>query len=173
MSYLCHPVEDLFRIDQLLWEISPQPGDHVGSTSQVAAEEGIVDLGDRTARAFEGAKAQLSSTCWLVHYNPTHELVLSSDASCYGLGAVLSHRQEDGLVKPIRFASRTLSPAEKRYSQVDQEGLAIVFGVSKFRQYFLGRHFTIYYYHKPVMHLMSVFQQEGGAGGARQVSTLL
>lgn len=37
--------------------------------------------------------------------------------------------------------SRTLQPAEKRYSQLDKEGLAVMFGVEK---YLYGRAFTIY-----------------------------
>ena len=60
---------------------------------------------------------------------------------------------EDGSEQPIAFASRTLAPAEKRYSQLDEEALAIVFGVKRFHQYLYGRHFTIYTDHKPLRYL--------------------
>ena len=56
----------------------------------------------------------------------------------YGVGAVLSHEMESGALQPIAYPSRTLSPPEQKYTQVDQEALAIVFGVTKFRQYLLG-----------------------------------
>jgi len=59
----------------------------------------------------------------------------------------------DRTERPITFASRTLSPAEKNYSQLDKEGLGIVFGVKKFHQYIFGRHFTIYMDHKPLISL--------------------
>ncbi len=103
--------------------------------------------------AFQSAKNALQADTLLVHFDPAKPLLLACDASQYGLGAVLSHLTEDGQERPVAYASRTLNAAERNYSQLEKEGLAIVFGVKRFHYYLYGRPFQIESDHQPLSYL--------------------
>ena len=107
------------------------------------------------ANAFREVKALLQSSRVLVHFDDSLPLILSSDASPYGIGAVLSHRMPNGDEHPVSFASRTLTETEKKYSQLEKEALAIVFGVRKYHQYLYGRKFELRTDHKPLMYIFN------------------
>ena len=92
--------------------------------------------------AFKEAKRKLLYHQVLACYDPDVDIVVSCDASPYGVGAVLSHRWPNGTERPFAFASRSLNNTEKKYSQLDKEALALVFGVDKFHKYVFGRLFT-------------------------------
>ena len=80
--------------------------------------------------AFKEVKDLLQSADLLVHFDLEELLILACNASPYGLGAVLSHHMQDGSVRLIiTFASCTLAPAERNYSQLHKEVLPIIFGV--------------------------------------------
>lgn len=105
-------------------------------------------------KAFENAKRSLLDNNLLVHYDPKKPLVLLCDASPYGVGAILAH-SIDGVEYPIFFASSSLSPAEKNYSQLHREALAIIFGLKKFNKYLYGLKFTICSDHQPLREIFS------------------
>ena len=69
-------------------------------------------------------------------------MYVASDASNFCLAAVLLHK-EDSKLKPIHQALRFLLSAEMNYSQIEKEGLAIIFAIKKFHKYmFVG---NLYY----------------------------
>ncbi|KAJ8877345.1 hypothetical protein PR048_021799 [Dryococelus australis] len=73
-------------------------------------------------------KSLLLSYNLLVHYNQRVLIVVTADTSPFGVGATLSH-VIDGVEKPVLFASITLTPTQRNYSQLDKEALALLKGV--------------------------------------------
>ncbi|VBB34777.1 unnamed protein product [Acanthocheilonema viteae] len=103
---------------------------------------------------FNKAKMLLSAETSLAPYDLTTPLILDTDASAKGFGAVLIHKFSDG-ERPITYASRTLNKAETNYSTIDKEARAILFGIEKFHSYLYGRKFILRTDHRPLIHLFN------------------
>ena len=110
-------------------------------------------------QSFEQIKEALTSTKVLAHYDSKLPVGLACDASAVGVGAVLFHRYEDGAERPIAYASKSLTKAEKNYSQIEREALSIIYGVKKFHQYLYGHSFLLLTDHKP---LLTIFGEKKG-----------
>ena len=122
---------------------------------------------DDQEKAFNQSKGLLTSSSLLVHFDPKLKLTLTCDASAYGIGAVLAHVMPDGSKKPIGYASRSLTSAERNYSQLEKEGLACVFGVKKFHDYVFGHPFELVTDHKPLITLLSEYKATSAQASAR------
>ena len=92
-------------------------------------------------QAFDGLKGLLTSARVLAYPTREGKFVLDTDASDHGIGAVLSQLQ-DGVERPIAFASRTLSKSERNYCVTRRELLAIVEFVKQHRHYLQGARFS-------------------------------
>ena len=73
--------------------------------------------------AFLKCKTLASNSALLTHFDPSLPLVLTTDASPYGVGACLSHKVTiDNKIRllPIAYASASLKDSQKNYSQIDR-----------------------------------------------------
>ncbi|KRY46384.1 Transposon Tf2-6 polyprotein [Trichinella britovi] len=102
-------------------------------------------------KAWKALRTALISLDVLMHYNSELPVRLECDACGYGIGAALSHVLPHGSHHPIAFASKTLSKAEKNYSQIERKALAPVFGVQKFHRYLFRRTFILVTDYKPLL----------------------
>lgn len=85
----------------------------------------------------------------LRYFNFNEPITVQCDASSTGLGSVLLR---DG--KTVAFASRTLTPTEVNYAQIEKEMLAILFSCMRFEQYIIGGKITVQSDHKPLQSIL-------------------
>lgn len=114
-----------------------------------------LDINDpQYTQAFEKCKRILTTNPILIYPAFEKPFALSTDASNYALGAVLS-QMNDGKDYPVAFAPRTLNKHELNYSTTKKkEALAIMWAVEKFRPYLHGHKFRLITDHKPLTFVM-------------------
>lgn len=108
----------------------------------------VFSWNERHSKAFDEIKEQIVNAPLLVPFDGntnTKEIQIQTDASKHGLGCCIL---QDG--KPISFASRSLSDAERNYAQIEKEFLSILFACIKFKFYTYGRKIRVVNDHKPL-----------------------
>ena len=101
---------------------------------------------DQHEKAFQQCKKLAANMATLAHFDESKELVLTTDASPVGIGACLSHKIIEGnksFLRPIAYASRSLTQAAKNYAQIQREGLAVHWSIKYFRQFLYLQHFIL------------------------------
>ena len=106
-------------------------------------------------REFEDIKPTLTGPEIMECPQDDGKFILDTDACDVSIGALLSQMQ-DGRERLIAYASRTLSKAGRNYCVTDRELLAIRNFTEYFRQYLLGRHFTVRTDHQALKWLFSL-----------------
>jgi transposase InsO family protein len=110
--------------------------------------------------AFRELKDRLCSAPVLAYPDPGLPYVLSTDASGFGLGAVLA-QERDGKECVVAYGSRAMTREETNYSATERECLAVVWAVQHFKHYLLGSKFTVRTDHQALRWLMSLREPTG------------
>ena len=92
--------------------------------------------------------------------NDTDPYTLTTDASLFGIGAIISQRQQWG-ERVIAYASKTLSKSQRNYSATKRELFAIVYFTQHFRNYLLGQKLLIVTDHRAPTWLYSFRESDG------------
>ncbi|CAH2093702.1 unnamed protein product [Euphydryas editha] len=117
--------------------------------------------GSDQAGAFKSLKELLTTAPILIQPDYSKPFILRTDASNFALGACLLQGESPPDERPIEYASRLLTPAERNYSTTEREALAVVWAVERFRGYIDGHQVCVRSDHQPLKWLFSVKSPSG------------
>ena len=138
-SYFRRVCKDFSRIAQPLTKLTRK---NSGYSSGVLPPE--------ASAAFKKLQKIFSSEPTVPPVDYKKPFILITDASQTGAGAILVQHDDQGLERPVAFASKTWSEAESRRAPFHLEAAALIFGVRTFRCYLAGRHFVARSDHAPL-----------------------
>ncbi|GJT45572.1 retrovirus-related pol polyprotein from transposon 17.6 [Tanacetum coccineum] len=122
------------------------------STSRLLEKDIPFEFDDECKKAFELLKEKLTCAPVIVSPNWNLPFELMCDASDFAVGAILG--QKDGKIfHPIYFASKTLNPAQQKYTVTEKELMAVVFAFEKFRSYLILSKTIVHIDHSALRHL--------------------
>ena len=151
-SNICELLRFLGMVNQLS-KFSPELADKSKPLRELLSTKNEWTWGESQTVAFNEIKQLLISAPVLALYGDKLPNTVASDASKYGLGAVLKQQQTDGDWRPAVFVSQALSATEQRYAPIEKESLGITWACEKFAEYVLGMTFHIEADHKPLVSL--------------------
>lgn len=116
--------------------------------------------GEEEQKAMDLLKEKLVTAPILTCPDFNKPFFLQTDASSTGLGAILFQKFDEG-DKPIAYASRSLTSNELKFSTTEQECLAVLWAVEKFRPYLEGTRFTVITDHQALKWLGNLKEPQG------------
>ncbi|CAN6697969.1 unnamed protein product [Malus baccata var. baccata] len=112
------------------------------------------DMNEEFVVAFNKLKELLSTAPVIMPPDWSLPFELMCDASDYAVGAVLGQRVNK-VPHVIYYASRTLNDAQLNYSTTENELLAVVFALEKFRSYLIGTKVIVFSDHAALKYLLT------------------
>ena len=103
--------------------------------------------------SFKKIKYLLASEPILAVFDHARPVIIHTDASAIGIGAVLKQPQEDGVERPVAYFSKKLTKTQSKGKAIYLESLAIREAIRYWRLWLIGRPFTVVTDHKPLENL--------------------
>lgn len=142
-----------------------------GRQKKKAYEKVAWEWGTEQQESFNRLKQAVMSAPVLKYPEPSKPYILHVDASRKALGASLLQESDDGKVRPVAYASRSLTGSERNYTVHKLEFLGLKWAVTcKFQHYLYGNKCTVYTDHNPLTYVTSTAKLD--ANGHRWVADL-
>lgn len=141
----------------------PHFADIASSLADLTKKRATFVWGDEQQEAFDYLKNALCTSPVLAYPNDEDLFILDTDASDYGIGAVLSQAPHDRPEEErvLAYASKTLSSSERKYCTTRKELLAVVTFVKQFKHFLAGKRFLLRTDHASLLWLINFKNPEG------------
>ena len=137
-------------ICNFLSKYSPRMAELSEDLCQLTCKGVQFNWGPEHSETFQALKKELTSAPVPAYYEPIKPVVLQTNASTWGLGAVLIQQN-----KPIYSALKALQESQKKYVAIELEALAMSWPIEKFHHYLCGQKFTLETDHRPLVSILS------------------
>lgn len=124
-------------------------------TKGVGAKRRSIEWSAVCQDAFDKMKALMTSSPVLQHPDLSKPFVIETDASDFGVGAVLLQRDDNDVLHPLAYESKKLSSTEKGYPIQERELLAVLHALRTWRCFVDGANYVVYTDHNPLQYLRS------------------
>ena len=138
-------VQSFIGMINYLSKFSTQLSELVEPIRELSKEKVPFSWGPENQSAFDLMKKDIASAPVLAYYNPKKQTVIQTEASIKGLGACLLQDE-----KPVYFASKALTDAQKGYVATELESLAVTWAMEKFHHFLYASHFKLETDQKPL-----------------------
>ena len=127
-------MRSFLRLVNYLNRFSPHLAELSEPLREICRQDTEFELTNSVHVAFSRTKEEISKNMTLPYFNPKISTTLQTNASKKGLGAVILQDS-----RPVMFASRALTGAEKNYQNLERECLAMIWGMEKFHYFLYGK----------------------------------
>jgi len=110
---------------------------------------------DACAQSWEWMKASMTCLPILIIPNWNFKFHVHTNVSNFVLRIMLEQNLDNTIEKPIYYASRLMNSAEKNYTTIEKEALAVIYAVKKFKHHLLGNSFVFYVDHETSFYLVN------------------
>ncbi|GFY46023.1 retrovirus-related Pol polyprotein from transposon 17.6 [Trichonephila inaurata madagascariensis] len=131
-----------------LAKFTPHLSNLMHNLRQLLKKDSVWIWDTNTERDFELVKQAIMKSPCLKYFNGNKAVTVSVDDSKNGLGAVLLQEGQ-----PIANGSVSLTQTQQRYTQIEKELMAVIYGLEHFNYYTYGRIVTVQTDHKPILGL--------------------
>ncbi|KAG5872792.1 hypothetical protein JTB14_020383 [Gonioctena quinquepunctata] len=143
MKHIDEELQDMLKKDVIEPSSSPWSSPIVTPLTELSKKNSKFVWTPRQEVALREVKEHLIPAPVMACSNFDWPFIVQTDASAYGIGAVLTQNHPDVGERVVSYLSRSLKKQERKFSTTERKCSAVIWSIEKLRSYIEGTHFTV------------------------------